>query len=222
MANDGVFPISASALYLFGVFLAALLTFDVVFVRIWKLGKIGWKRVDYVWLGVAAIGLFGAAAEVRRMVSANVVEVRKARQIAAYSALRNHVRFMTGIVVCGTFVRSEDSPTNLNELQREHDEICRFASRLYKALPPEPPDTLKQEQFRNRPGANSRILLEILSELDESLATYIATERVVAETVAARERTVGEVTFVVAWPLLLAVALALRITKVTGEIRLEA
>ena len=58
--------IGSNPYWLFGLFGALLLIFHVWLVYLSPLGDIGWKRADYLWLGVAVIGLVGQSAQVRQ------------------------------------------------------------------------------------------------------------------------------------------------------------
>ena len=222
MAHDPVFPLTASAWRLLAILAGCLVLFHFVFLRLWRIGKVGWKRVDYVWLGIAALALFSGAADVRRLIAASIVETERVRLQGAYERLRDKARFMTGVVVCREFVRAESLPIDLERIQRQHDEACEFASQLVRTLPNEPPEKLDAGNMPERPHVTDRFLLEIFAGLDQQLTEYREARGRFDEIQAARDLTQGEKVFATIWPLLLAIALALRITKVSGEIHLEA
>jgi hypothetical protein len=56
---DAGFPVLLTTRAALAAFFVAWLTFHVLFVRVFKLGKIGWKRTDYAWLALAVLGLIG-------------------------------------------------------------------------------------------------------------------------------------------------------------------
>jgi hypothetical protein len=231
MNDDFPLPVTAHPFYVGLVFSVAAVVFHILFVRTLKLDKIAWKRVDYIWLGVGTLGLFGAATEVRRMVATSVLETRNADQRNRYSELRDRVRSMTGsycraaagfpLVLddwFGVEHHSEDE-------RRQYKAVCEFGKDLLKALPSEAPTTLSDEPFRGFRGLpfglTDGTLRATIDGVNESLLAYRSAERAVARVTVARERTPAEIAVTVPAPFLLALALALRITKVSGEIRLE-
>jgi len=49
------FPLGASLATVLAVFAFFLVAFNVILVRWLKLGRVAWKRIEYVWLGFAAL-----------------------------------------------------------------------------------------------------------------------------------------------------------------------
>ena len=216
-------PVTASTGWILGVFTFSLLVFHVVFLKLYPLTKVGWKRIDYVWLGIAALGLIAATAEVRRLVAGNLVAGERAYMAGAYDRLRDRIRFLTGPVVCRQFVRSEWSPPNLDEIQREYDRACALAQQLSRTLSEEGPSDMTSLKAAARSSFTDRALNDMFEDVDRSAEDYLkAKQRVDEFERASRERSAAEETLAISAPLLLAIALALRITKITGEIRLEA
>ena len=123
------YPLSARPVAVVVLFVLGLLIFHLVFVMYWKLGKLGWKYVDYFWLGVAAVGLLGASVEVRRLIAENAVSARGAERERDYRDLQNRTGFFTGVAVCRHFERTDFSPPNLDDLQREY----RLGVRIWPA-----------------------------------------------------------------------------------------
>jgi hypothetical protein len=214
-------PISASPLWLFSILVLLLVGFDLVLVRWLRLGKVAWKRVDYIWLIVAALGLYGAAADVRRTAAANSLPLQHDLRQVAYLSVVDSVRFMTGPAVCREFVRSNSSPKNFDEVQVEFNRVCTFARTLAHALPTTEPKALDRDFFLRRPPVTESALRENYQWLDQRVEDYLTADRQYSETVRGVERTSMDLFYAAIAPVLLVVALALRITKVTGEIRLE-
>ena len=214
-------PFTSSPLTLLIIFVILLVILDVALVRVLRLGKVAWKRVDYVWLAITALGLISGAGEVRRLAASSSIEQQRDSRNFAYQRLLDSVRMTTGPSVWRTFVRSELSPPNFDEIQRHYDAVCKFAQTLLRALPSEPPDELNHAVFSGRPATNHADLREQYAWIDESAKSYDDANEQYHSTAGSAERTSGEVALAVLSPLLLAVALALRFTKVTGEIGLE-
>lgn len=222
MTFEPFFPITADPTWLLSTFAVALLLFDLILVRWLRLGRKAWKRVDYMWLAVSAVGLLGTATDVRRMMASSQMGYANGYKASAYGLLLDEVGTLGSIAVCRPFTRSEWSPSNLDEIQREYDSVCDFGRQLRSGLPSEPPEKLDTAPFVKRPSVTDRMLKQIYSELDSEVGRYESVETAIAKTTAAAGRSSGELTLSILSPLLLAIALALRITKVTGELKSEA
>lgn len=221
MHSEPSFPFLSSQLWILGFFFLCLLIFHVALIKIWRLDKIDWKKVDYIWLGVAALGLLSATGEVRRLVATGMSFREEAYMHAAYGRVLDQAAFMSTApgAICRIFVRSEFSPENLDKVQEEFDRICNYGKALAKALPPEPSED--QLRLPSRPRVKDAMLLEVLGRLDYALEDYTEAKRRLKLVEAAKDQTGAELSLVALSPLLLSIALAIRITKVTGEILLE-
>ncbi len=221
MQYDPPLPPTASLLWALIAFFIFLIVLHIVFLKLWKLTRTDWKYVDYVWLSFAALGLVAGTAEVRRFAAANRLPSERVFVLDTYESYRNEVRFMTGLAVCRQFVRSEYSPKNLARIQDEYNQACFFARNLYTQLPADPPPDLASTQLRDRPALNDEVLVSLFANLDRSADNYVRAKRAFESLVASTDRTPGEKQLATLFPFLLAIALALRISKVTGEILLE-
>lgn len=216
--------ISSSTWYLVLTFVGCLVLFHFLLVRWLKLGKVAWKRTEYIWLGFAALGLLGAAAEARRFVAQNQLDTATIAANAAYEQLRRHVEFGMGPYFCRRFTRSEYSPRNLDEIQKEFDLACRWYTYLNgqllpTAMPNFPPFDFDKPNYLATVSDSS--LTRYFSEFDSLGKHYRDAANKVSILKKQAERSHAEGGLIVIAPFLLAVALALRITKTTGEIRLE-
>ena len=215
-------PLTARLAWTLGVFAFCTIIFHALFIYVWRLDKIAWKRTDYVWLGLAALGLLSAAADVRRMIAPALVRTEEDRVGSAYDDARDQAHFLTGPSVCLKFKRSEWSPPGMDESQRVYDEACAYGRRLYSGLPPKAPASPDAVKLPARSEVRDEVLSESFSIFDRAWRKYVAANRRLEKAKLAGERTEIETFLSIVAPFLLAVALALRITKVTGEIRLEA
>ena len=59
------FPAFTNVWVVSSIFVAKLIFLHAVLVFWLKLGKCAWKIVDYIWLSLAALGIFGAAGQAR-------------------------------------------------------------------------------------------------------------------------------------------------------------
>jgi len=231
MVDEPFFPVTARIEYIVFIFLAALVIFNIFLVRLRRtsLGKIGWKRTEFIWLAVASISLLGAVSEARILFAKNQLE-------GAIDSVRFHYRMVSSYVdvysnegaVCRTFVRSEFSPPEkeFKRLQRLYDEVCLWFSDLRKAIPREMAAPLAVLPVAGLPASpkipdDLRDLREIRQGFIDAVEQYNKRVAAVTSLRRAAERSTIERAFISVIPILLALAFALRFTKVMGEIRLE-
>ncbi|MFC6521616.1 hypothetical protein ACFQAT_19800 [Undibacterium arcticum] len=126
--------IGSDPVWLFALFGVFLLFFHAWLVY-WKpIGDIGWKRVDYLWLSVAVIGLVGQSTQVRQHWYASAYDISHYRVEGALMALKRRADFSIGPAICRTFVRTEYSPTNFDQVQAEYNYACAEFTRLTKEV----------------------------------------------------------------------------------------
>lgn len=228
MQHDLFIPLTARLPVVLGVFGGFLLAFDLVLVRWLTLSKVAWKRMDYVWLSLGVLGLLSAAAEVRMASASAQLDMHENRALAAFDSVKALVAVYASSpgAICRTFVRSEYSPPpdEFRKTQAEYDAACAWVKELSEALSKHaaaPPQSIVPASLPSRPNVSDGALNDMFAGLDHQFR-YL--DRDMASLGALREnskRTFTEEQFVDLGPFLLAIALAIRITKVTGEIRLE-
>ena len=229
--DDLVDPIGGKVTVVLLFFALCLLALDLVFVRRLDLSKLTWKRFDYVWLTLTAIGLVGSTVQVRTATASSLLARYQVRAHTSMDAISANVN-MTAMAsegyvdvdrICLRKLRVGPSPPLV--LDREHELACEWLQK-YAALIADAgkssSDKLPEvSKLPLRPVFSDRGLIEYFAKLDR-LTDRFAEERNewhVAEDRAQPsefERQLATLS-----PFLLAFALALRITKVTGEIRLE-
>jgi hypothetical protein len=193
------------------VFVGALLAFDLALVRWWKLDKIGWKRVDYVWLGFAALGLISSVEQLRQQSPSRAF----AQLQASMEESLPTQPLLIAIAGCrdgGSIGPGKDGAA------------CAWARRVAVELKPRPEESPSSMRDRlrlvARPPVASNPLVRALVALQE---WYLAASLDVLDRIGAmkaQSRALESLLFRIG-PLLMAVAVALRITKVTGEIKLD-
>ncbi len=221
MFDETWYPLGARAWYVLAIFAAALLLMHVVLVFWLRIGKLAWKRADYFWLGATVLSLVGAAAEVRRSIATADLRNRSERRDWAWKHVVDEVRFMTGPAVCSPFTKSEWSPPTFDDTQRQYDVVCQSAGKLLNALPSGTPESLPRTLSAIRPRISDPILSSFYAQVDDAARLFLREDGEYRKTRDAAERSEWDWVLVVTSPVLLALGLALRITKVTGEIRIE-
>lgn len=205
--------------------LIVLLTLFHVWLVVKKpLSKVGWKRVDYIWLAVAALGIMGQAGNVRMKLFTAVMESARASSQYALLDLKQQANFAVGPSVCRTFVRTENPPPNFDEIQREYSFACRELTKMTTDI--------RSAEVGRKVGflmdlhplimkTTDKVLLTTLQNLENSHTKF--KESLKEEKNAENKTHMTDLEYVLLFlsPYLLVIAVALRITKVTGEIRLE-
>jgi hypothetical protein len=196
------------------------LLFHIALVHFWPLSSRGWKKADYWWLGMAALGLVTATGEVRRLRARADILIAEARADDALHQLKSSADPQRH---CRRYKRSEYSPANFDSLQAQRGRLCTWVGTFVSELPDSfsspaaligldsllPDSTVTEPLLQNDVDEIVVRTIDMLSALDNW------------QTVLQRgERSGLEVTTMSLSPFLLALALGLRITKVTGELSL--
>lgn len=222
--DDLELPFTTSLGWVLIVFLSALVTFHFLFVWPRNLTKVGWKIVDYFWIAAALLGVIGSVGVARQAVAQNLLATASARLETFASGVESAVRFGTSGAICRRFVRTEFSPPpgELDRIQREFDNQCAWFKDALEKLKTSPlmkREILTLENLGNPPpkGGDAWALTSLRESLDRYNNAVANFKRLSEDT----RRTELESLLTVVGPFLLAIALALRITKVSGEIRHE-
>ncbi len=208
-----------------GAFLSFLVIFHVLFVRLSPLSSIQWKQIDYIWLTVAFFGIIGSVSENRTIAADSILQsVAKHRRDNALSRVIAAANAETSREICRKFVISEASPPPevIAQKQRELDAQCAWFKKVVEALKTRTKDSTRRidvVQMAGPPpaGGDERAY----SSFQQSIAWY----NEILENIEKLEKDKGssdiESFFRALGPLLIAFALALRITKVAGEVAIE-
>jgi hypothetical protein len=220
-------PAGANLVSTLVTFVVLLIVFDLILVRWWKLGRAAWKRTEYISLAFAAVGLFGAVSQVRTSIATSYVSIFYARSQVSLNTLRGLVTVLTSKPgqICRQFVRSKDSPPadEFERTQKEYDEACAWIKDVAGRIPIQVPaiGTVEAIKLTNRPNTTSFTLKSILDDFDSQVDIY--NKDVASLNYIRRQTEPGQIVdlLTILGPLLLIIALALGITKVTGELKIE-
>ena len=206
---------------MFLVFLVFLALFHLGLVRTWPLGKRAWKKVDYIWLSVAALGILGSAAGMRRDVATNFVRTATVRAQTSYEGARDQLEFLSGPAVCRKFIATEFSPSNLSDVQEAFDRVCEFARQAISKVPMTMTEGNGFPSFGDWPNVREPMLQQMFGEIDAAKTRYELAQAELNRFRNDAQFSVFDEALLFFSPFMLAIALALRLTKVTGELRLE-
>ena len=228
MQHDLFSPITANLLVVLGLFGGCLLAFDVVLVRWLKLSKVAWKRVDYICLGFGAIGLLGAVAQVRMESASAQLDMYEGRAVHNFESVKYFVGSYASSpgAICRAFVRSEYSPPpdEFQRAQNEYNVACAWMKQMNEALAKHvasPQKSIDRTSLPSRPNVSDNMLKDIFRSVDDQFGYFDQSMEDLVIIRVKSEYTYTEKLLVFLAPFLLAIALAIRITKVTGEIKHE-
>jgi hypothetical protein len=222
------FPAFTSVWVVLSIIAAEVVLFHLLLVFWLKIGKRAWKIVDYIWLRLAALRIFGAAGQARQLVATKTVASSSQRTQIPYMQLLSFVdQYSQEGPVCRTSVRSQFSPPSaqFQRAQRDYDSVCRWFWDVQRKLPRLAdlyPD-LKEVDPKNlasEPDVPETELRETLRGFHNQVSLYNTDAKEYGGIVRATKQSSADQLLVFLSPLLLSFAIALRITKVTGELRL--
>ena len=217
-------PVVASYSWTLAVFVGALAVFHAALVWAWPLGRVGWKRIDYVWLLFGMIGVLSGVQAVRQELADGLLP--EAEEFARFegTAILDRIGAGASPAICRTLEPFEPAPRDgdVERRQREFDEVCAWfraaKQRVAGGLPAERPLTLERLGGDPVPLGTE---FSIVAGLEDAVARYNRAQDTLERLTRDADQSDAEATLAAVGPFLIAIALALRITKVTGEIRLE-
>lgn len=217
-------PWYTSIWWVFLVFSVSLIIFHLAFVWIGRLTSIQWKQIDYIWVLCALLGVLGSVEQSRSLVVRNEANSAEYRIDSAFKWVLSASEYGTPSAICRNFVRSELSPPQeiFMRIQQEFDLQCEWFKDISTKLREIDPKALQEisvEILKNgRPAGGERWAYE---QLDESAYLYNVALAELKQLRADAGMSVLQEIIQALGPALLALAIALRITKVSGEISIE-
>jgi hypothetical protein len=195
-----------------------ILHFLLVYPR--NLSKTQWKKVDYLWIALTAFGLIGSTNSVRVMYNKNQISLYDHSIPFQYHYLRSFLTPDGSKAVCLEYVRDRLSPPDFDSIVADQTRSCEWSKKMYQltlvvdtfnyaAI-----DTAKIPTLRTKDNVWFRdMLISIIYEYNKQ----------VKEKAVLQDGLTGETATMVLFytPLLLIIGLAIRITKVSGELRHE-
>lgn len=183
-----------------------------------KFDKIKLKRLEYIYLSAAIIGIIGYSSDLRIWLSSNQLEFTKDLAIKDFNRIRREVDNH----YCHKFVRSEFSPDNLEELQEKNDLVCEWFKKIGIIIPKNG-DDLPDINLDSLPriSVDDSLLNYFIFLIYDLIEEYNNMRREYFELVDKSHKSDFEVILSFFSPLLICLALGIRITKVTGELVIE-
>jgi hypothetical protein len=199
------------------LFLLAL--FHVLLVWWIKLSNKAWKHVDYIWLGAAALGLLSLAADVRVSTANNWVKLEFSRAVSFFDVTRGQLALPMSSYAC---LYGDDPTANrTDDVANEFIKACQWSKAVAAHLESFDTESVPEVPRDGFPTVNlsNSALLEMPKWLDQRLAQYKEDRERYLKAYNLTKKNSWESTLSYFAPFILCFALALRITKVTGELK---
>lgn len=214
-------PLITNIWFVLLVFLLALVIFHVLFLN---RTEIWWNKVDYVWLGITALGLIGAASQARQVVAADLLGLLSALDTSGHDEFRFAVdAYNNSAEICRNLQMSKLSPPpdGFDRIQREYDAVCDWVRETSKrrATDRRFTMTITGDMLPPVPEVSDSRLIKVMKGFRNAIAEHNAVWEARLRLAEAKRPSTGEMGLAVLSPMLIAVALALRITKVTADLR---
>lgn len=207
--------------WIFGIFAIATLIFHAIFIWRWKLKAVDWKRVDYVWLSMALIGLVSTVGNGRELLARNLLQIEQSRLASLYEHMRYQARVGLPEPLCFASENPSkfQSPEVARQRAREFGSQCAWFKKVSAVLDAsDSPKKLAYDGFGPFPAGGDQNAHARFTEVVELFNSE--TDRVDHLAAEAKSTDFEEIARLLG-PALIALALALRITKVTAEVKAE-
>lgn len=204
------------------VIVAVLL--HALLVWIWPLGKVGWKVVDYVWLAFAVAGVIGAASKARQTQATNQLAIWERHMVDARRQLASDAElFSVSPVLCARFTVGPASPPaeELAEMEQEKQAACNWFKSVSAVVRSSAPLSIGQSAWPIRPPAKTGPTKEVYAIFEQSVREYFKAATDWGAVMIAAKPSEGDTALMFWSPMLLVIGIAIRTTKVTGEVALE-
>ena len=211
---------------LLGILLVLVVLCHATILGLLKLDKVGLKRLDYFWLGIAAIGLIKTAGDTRAWWATSQLPSAARRLDFSIGELQSRVVQNPPRYLSTEFIRTEYSPPEpeFSNVQAQYRRAWEWVKSLPPHLPVSPGPPYPKIDFAKAPppdGITDPNVESTVQWIQRLLNEYESRRKEYEVLMTEVKRTDGEAMYLVFGPILLCLALAIRITKVTGEIRME-
>lgn len=177
--------------------------------------RLKWKHLDYVWPILAGVGLLGAVSEIRSSVADDWAQTETTRALASIEAIENLSLHKLKSDICSGL-----SPLNGSSI---YHESCSWFLNVAQTLNQTNIESLPTLQLSDFPTLDfdSELIEDDVIWIESRLLEYQEHKRNLENTQAAKLKQPFERSLWYFGPYLICIAIALRLTKVTAELKLE-
>lgn len=204
-----------------------LILFHLIFIKFWKQGKVFWKKVDYWWVSLGVIGIIGSTFTFRKEMSVAWQPWHKQSLAAVYDQYQSDLQHDVK-----NYTDSEGYVNNLGRNARQKQQIIKageYLALLSRKVDSCKPLIISEQQYYLIDSVTEPYSRYIKLIKDALIADYIGDatfmcQRVKEEGNSLTELKNSENRDVLNWillicsPYLFAIAISIRLTKVTAEL----
>ena len=222
MHTDLLLPLPTSQLWTLALFIGALSAFHVYFFIFHPLTPVGWKRIDYVWLSMAFFGILGTVASNRIGVANEMLVSGQARVSASRDLIIS--RLGVDLAICSILTRSGSLllTEEFGRIREDVDRRCAWFTKVGQKL--EAIDAANRTPIALDKVVGVRPKIgdgSVYESLDQRVSSYNASLYRMVEIEQSTKPSLFERLLQYFAPSILAIALALRMTRVSWEIQVE-
>jgi hypothetical protein len=189
----------------------------VLFIFLYKLTTEQWRLMDYIWISLTAIGLFATAAQVRNSMNQRLIPLSVPPLVTDFKILRDLLDTYTH-AFCGPHVRSDLSPPNFDAIEEERKIVCDWLKGVVLTLPDRVEPDFPELTMPAPPNVDEEVTI---NGIRGAFNSYNKLRREREALLAATKSNSFEEIIYTLGPLLTSVGLAIRFTKVTGELLID-
>lgn len=200
-------------------FAAALVGLHVALVYWWPLSQRGWKKADYLWISLSLAGVLGATTEIRKESARGLADGQRRRVQAAMDYMTK-----TALPQAEAPYYCEAPGPGANMLGDLRLRVCDWARQISERLPRPSAGVYPRIDRATLPPSDGlsqgNVTIEgAVNNVEDGIRWYNAEVDNLEQLRRDAERSDGEWDYLLVSPYLLALGMALRITKTTGELR---
>jgi len=210
---------SSNPLLLLALLVLLAVFLHLILVRIARLSAKTWKKMEYVIVGIAILAVIPLAGNVRTWSASWHLSTAESRAIGAFERLRETIMWGHRTYICREFQRSEYSPEDFDRIVAEYHAACDWYGQVAKVLPNKVDPEFGELTMESLPPllVTDSILVDSLADLRVLFEEYAARREDILELRRTMASTVAEEFYQLLAPLLLMLAAALQITKITAD-----
>jgi hypothetical protein len=212
--------IISNPVYALGCFTFLIFLGWSIFVKLFPLNSVQWKKVDYWWLSLSAIGLVGLLAENRMAFGKRDLYQCDSRIYIFSRAIQSDLNSQW---ICMKFQKTEYNLDYFDKTQKEFEIVCQWANDVFPTIDSllNSKISIKSNQLAIPKDIDDNQLKDYLVSIHnnvEEYNSYISNRQIIEDNTHSKE---WEDFIRILAPLTLIIGLAIRFTKTIGEINLQ-
>ena len=204
----------------------------LIFVRVFPLSDIAWKRVDYIWLSIALLGVLASSGRASHEFTKAEIPLLEPVTNYSFQTLRHDIQYgaSSDSEGCAPRIHTSFSPPDYDDIRKAQQHLCEQFRKLDSEVPKSPAlggtKFTALDQLKFQPLSEDELSLKYERreiELLKADAARYEKDRQIYNAKLEEERNQEDSPLILMdlgiGPLLVGLAIAIRLTKTAGEIR---